>query len=149
VASIQFDQNNVPMAVPDGQTLNRGISNEGKPAAPGASSNVRVNQPSLARWNSGSDKGATAGSSVQQVQLRADTGLVNVGGYETTPEVAATLTKQAPDLFVAPEVKAQQEVEAVKAEAAEEVARAELNRFADDAAEGVALHISSDAVVKT
>jgi hypothetical protein len=133
----------------DHQHLNRSISNEGKPALPGAASNVRVNQPSLARWNSGSDKGATAGSAVQQVQLKADTGLVNVGGYETTPEVRDALAKQAPEIFVAPEVRAAEAAKEADNAKDEEAARQELNRFADDAAEGVAMHISNDVDFST
>jgi hypothetical protein len=49
---------------------------------------------------------AVANSSITSVQLAAETGLVNVGGYEVTPEVAATLSEVAPSLTEDPSVKA-------------------------------------------
>lgn len=144
MASIQFDQNNVPMAVPDGQTLNRGISNEGRPAAPGASGNVRVNQSDFTSVNMGTNTAARAGASVQSVQLRQPTGLIPIAGTEVTPEVLETMKVTSPELFV-PEAEKVAEVAEVEKSLAEEAAdRADLNRFVDDAAEGVAMHISND-----
>lgn len=89
---------------------------------------ITVNTPQLARFNTGSDAPATQRSSTVRVQLRHNDGLVKVGGYETTPEVAENLRKQAPEAFIAPaaqEAKAQAEAAAVEAE---EISRAEANR---------------------
>jgi hypothetical protein len=123
--------------------LNRGISNEGRPAAPGASGNVRVNQPVFTSFNTGGGA-AQSGSSTTRVQMAAKTGLVKVAGFDVTEEVAATLAETAPQLTV-PEAE---KVAAAKAEETsavkEEADRAELNRFVDDAAEGVAMHISNE-----
>jgi hypothetical protein len=123
-------------------TLNKSISNEGAPAAPGAAQGIRVNIPTVARFQQ--NGGTTQAPSTIRTQLHADTGLVKVGDYETTPEAAATLQKQAPGLFEAPEVKQAEQAAAEKAEADAEAERAELNRFADDAAEGAAMHIAND-----
>jgi hypothetical protein len=128
----------------DGSVLNKQISNEGAPAAPGASSNVSVNQPGLTRYNSGVAGGAVTRQNVQSVQLAAPTGLMPIAGSHVTPAVLETMKGTSPELFVAPEVKAA-EVKAVEAVAAKETAdRVELNRYRDDAVEGVAMHIASD-----
>jgi hypothetical protein len=61
-----------------------------------------------------------------------------------TPETEATLRKQAPDLFVAPEVRAAEAAKVAGNAKDEEATRPELNRYRDDAVEGVAMHISND-----
>jgi hypothetical protein len=157
VASIQFDQNNAPMAVPDGATLNRGISNEGAPARHGAGSSVRTNTSDYASYQQNGGA-AQARPSATRVQMAAKTGLVKVAGFEVTEAAAATLSETAPDLVtrvrsaegkdeyltVDPAIKEAEAAKATADAATEEAARVELNRFADDAAEGVAMHIASD-----
>jgi hypothetical protein len=142
--SVQFDQNGRPMSDVDHQHLNRSISNEGRPAAHGAAGAVRVNQSGFASFNTGAGFGAQAGVNGTQVQLKADQGTVKVAGFEVTPETEATLRKQAPELFVPEEEKQAKVVEAQKSAADEEAERAEINRYKDDAVEGVAMHISND-----
>jgi hypothetical protein len=111
----------------------------------GASGNVRVNHSAgqLSTFNSGAGA-AQNGAAGHQVQLRASDGLVQVGAYRVEPGVAETLRAQAPEMFVAPEVKAaeaQKEADNAKDAEAE---REEINRYKDDAVEGVAMHIAND-----
>src|SRR3984957_15380900 len=105
---------------------------------------ITVNTPQLARFNTGADAPATQGSSTVRVQLRHNDGLVKVGDYETPPEVAEALRQQLPEALVEPAVKEAQAAQAAATAKAEEAALADINRFVDDAAEGVAMHISND-----
>jgi hypothetical protein len=128
----------------DGNVLNKGVQN---PNALSDSAKAKVNislrDGSLQTFNTGGGNAQIA-PAVTSVQMKARTGLVNVAGQEVTEEVAATLRETAPQLFEAPEV-AKAEAKAAAADAAREAADlADLNRFADDAVEGVYMHISND-----
>jgi hypothetical protein len=144
--SIQLNSDGTPHSN-DGVAINRivntpSVANDGHRA----SSNVHVNQSQPARWNSGTGV-ATQGPSVQSVQLQQPTGRVSIAGTSVTPEVLETMKTTSPELFLEPEAKAAQKVEAADAAAdaaAEEAKRAEINRFVDDAAEGVAMHIANE-----
>jgi hypothetical protein len=84
---------------------------------------------------------ATAAPRINSVQLAAKTGLVNVGGYEVTPEVAETLAEVAPSLTEDPSIKAAELAKASDA-AREDAATAEdLGRHADDTLEGYHQHL--------
>jgi hypothetical protein len=64
--------------------------------------------------------------------------------HEVTPAVLEQMRTTSPELFEAPEV-AKAEAKAAVADAAKEEAdRIDLNRYPDDAAEGVAMHFASD-----
>jgi hypothetical protein len=80
------------------------------------------------------------------VQLRASTGLVKVPGMdaEVTPEVLEKMRETSPELFEAPEAAKVAAKEEVKSAAQEAADRADLNRYPDDAAEGVAMHFAND-----
>jgi hypothetical protein len=113
-----------------------------------ANINIATRSGELHTFNSGSGA-ATVAPKVTSVQLQAPTGLVRVPGtnQEVTPAVLETMKEASPELFLEPEAKAPQEVEAADAAAdadAEEAKREEINRFVDEAAEGVAMHINSD-----
>ena len=116
-----------------------------------------MNQSDFTSWNSAGGN-AQAGASVTQTQLRASTGLVKVAGFEVTPDVAATLSETAPELVtrvrgvdgrdeyltVDPAAKAAEAAKEADNAKDEEAARIELNRFVDDAAEGVMMHLNAD-----
>jgi hypothetical protein len=59
--SVQFGVDGKVMTGADHDHLNRQISNEGRPAAPGAAGAVRVNQSGFASFNTGAGFGAQAG----------------------------------------------------------------------------------------
>jgi Holliday junction resolvasome RuvABC ATP-dependent DNA helicase subunit len=93
----------------------------------------------LTTYNTGSGMGATHRQNATQVQLRAPTGLVKVGGFEVTPEVAQTLTEAAPEMFVAPKAA---EAAKVADAAREDAAKTEeLGRHADDTLEAYHQHV--------
>jgi hypothetical protein len=87
---------------------------------------------------------ATHRQNATQVQLRAPTGLVKVGNFEVTPEVAQTLTEAAPEMFEDPSVKAQEAAEAADEAKAEEISREDLNRHPDDQIEAAHQHFVGD-----
>jgi hypothetical protein len=107
VASIQFSTDNRTVHSNEGQTLNRAISNEGAPAAPGAASQIRTNVSDRTTWNSHGAGQAQSVARVVSVQLAAKTGLVAIPGtnMETTEADIETLKVTSPDLFVEPAVK--------------------------------------------
>jgi len=125
----------------DGQVLNKAVN----PAnavldAAKPSIGIATKVGGLTTYNSGSGMGATHRQSATQVQLRAPTGLVKVGDFEVTPEVAQTLTETAPEMFVDPSVKAAEAaLEADKARS-EEATREDLNRHPDDQIEAAHQH---------
>ena len=125
----------------DGQVLNKAVN----PAnavldAAKPSIGIATKVGGLTTYNSGSGMGATHRQSATQVQLRAPTGLVKVGDFEVTPEVAQTLTEAAPEMFVDPSVKAAEAaLEADKARS-EEATREDLNRHPDDQIEAAHQH---------
>ena len=90
----------------DGQVLNRGVQN---PNALSDTQKARVgittNTSDFASYNTGAGP-ATHGSSTLRVQLHQPTGLVKVAGHEVTPEVAETMQRTSPELFVEPEAAA-------------------------------------------
>jgi hypothetical protein len=55
---------------------------------------------------------ATQGNATTQVQLHQPTGLVRVLGHDVKPEVLGTMKTTSPELFIEPEAKAAQAVEA-------------------------------------
>jgi hypothetical protein len=125
----------------DGQVLNKAVnpanavSDAAKPSI-----GIATKVGGLTTYNSGSGMGATHRQSATQVQLRAPTGLVKVGDFEVTPEVAQTLTEAAPEMFVDPSVKAAEAaLEADKARS-EEATREDLNRHPDDQIEAAHQH---------
>jgi hypothetical protein len=102
----------------------------------------------LTTFNSGAGP-ATHRQNATQVQLHQPTGRVMVPGtnLDVTPEVLEQMKETSPHLFVEPEVKAAQKVEATDAAAdaaAEEAKTAEINRFLDPEAEGVAMHVNAE-----
>jgi hypothetical protein len=111
-------------AVPDGQLNNIGIQ-------------TRTGE--LYRFNSATGP-ATRSPSHQSVQLTARTGLVKIGGYEVTPEVAATLAEVAPSLTEDPSVQQAKEAKAADAARSEEITREDLNRHPDDQIEAAHQH---------
>jgi hypothetical protein len=84
---------------------------------------------------------AVANSSITSVQLAAKTGLVNVGGYEVTPEVAATLSEVAPSLTEDPSVKAMEAAKEADAAREDAATAEELGRHADDSLEAYHQHL--------
>jgi hypothetical protein len=128
----------------DGTTLNRGVMNPNALSDSQKSQvNIQTRTGGLSTFNSGTGV-ATQGPSVHSVQLQQPTGRVAIAGTSVTPEVLETMKSTSPELFLEPEAKAAQKVEAADAAAdaaAAEAKRAEINRFVDDAAEGVAMHI--------
>jgi hypothetical protein len=130
----------------DGQVLNRGVQH---PSAMSDSAkagiNIALRDGSLHTFNSHSGNAQVAPATTT-VQLKAATGLVKVPGtpHEVTPEVLERMKETSPELFESPEA-AKAEAKAVATDAAKEAAdRADLNRYKEDAVEGVAMHISSD-----
>jgi hypothetical protein len=128
----------------DGRLLNNAINpNNSVPNSREAGRSIQTRVGGLTTYQQHAGP-ATHRQNVTQVQMAARTGLVTVAGHQVTEDVAATLAETAPELFVPEEEK----VAAAKAEAtdtAKEAAdRESLNRLADDAAEGVAMHISND-----
>jgi hypothetical protein len=83
----------------------------------------------------------SATPSITSVQLSAKTGLVKVGGFEVTPEVAATLAEVAPSLTEDPSVKAAEEAKASDAAREDEAQREDLGRHADEALESYHQHV--------
>jgi hypothetical protein len=142
----------------DGQVLNRGVQNPSAMSdAQKAGINIALRDGSLHTFNSHSGNAQVA-PAVNSVQLRAPTGRVMVAGHSVTPEVAATLAETAPELVtrvrgvdgkdeyltVDPAVKAAEAAKEADNAKDEEAKREEINRFVDDAAEGVAMHIANE-----
>ena len=131
----------------DGTVLNRAIQNPSALSDAAKSRvNIGTNTGGFASFNTGSGP-ATHGSSTTRVQLHQPTELVKVLGYDVKPEVAEKMRETSPEAFVEPAAKAAQKAEAAEAAAdaaAEEAERTEINRFVDDAAEGVAMHIANE-----
>jgi hypothetical protein len=147
--SVTFGTDNHTVISTDHDHLNRGVQNPNALSdTQKASVNIAIRDGNLSTWNSqGGD--TTVAPKVTSVQLQAPTGLVKVPGmnHEVTPEVLEKMKETSPELFIEPEAKAAQKVEAADAAAdaaAEEAKRAEINRFVDDAAEGVAMHIANE-----
>jgi hypothetical protein len=104
--------------------------------------------------------GAQSAPLITSVQLHQPTGLVKIAGMHTTPEVLEKMKVTSPELFVSegeglnktlvPRAPGDEAEEAAAAKAEADNAKAivakreEINRFVDDAAEGAAMHISSD-----
>jgi hypothetical protein len=126
----------------DGQVLNRGVQNPSALSDAAKSRvGIAVNTPQFARFNTGSDAPATQGSSTLRVQLHQPTNLVKVAGHEVTPEVAETLTKAAPEVFVEPAAQQAQAKAEADTAAAEGATRESLNRHADDNLEAYHQHV--------
>src|ERR1700678_2688262 len=147
--SVTFGTDNHTVISTDHDHLNRGVQNPNALSdTQKASVNIAIRDGTLSTWNShGGD--TTVAPKVTSVQLQSPTGLVKVPGmnHEVTPEVLEKMKETSPELFIEPEAKAAQKVEAADAAAdaaAEEAKRAEINRFVDDAAEGVAMHIANE-----
>jgi hypothetical protein len=119
---------------------------------------IQVRTSDLATFNSATGP-ATVSPRTTSVQLQQPTGRVAIAGTSVTEEVAATLAETAPHLVtrvrgadgkddyltVDPAIKAAEAAkEAENAAAAEEDKTAEINRFLDDAAEGVAMHVNAE-----
>jgi hypothetical protein len=102
---------------------------------------VRVNNTTDTFRYQQNARPATATPKVTSVQLAAKTGLVKVGGFEVTPEVAATLAEVAPSLTENPSIKAAEA--ALEADKAREDATTaeELGRHADDNLEAHHQHL--------
>jgi hypothetical protein len=108
----------------DGQVLNRGIDKSVAVSdTQKANVGIQTRTGGITTFNSATGP-ATHRDNATSVQLRAPTGLVKVGDFEVTPEVAQTLTEAAPELFVPDEEKA---AEAAKAET--EAQQAEADRL--------------------
>jgi hypothetical protein len=154
--SIQFSGDNRTVHSFDGQVLNKAVNpaTAMSDTAKAAGINIQTrNSGGLHTFNSGNGV-STVAPSTTSVQLQAPTALVKVPGtsHEVTPEVLEKMRGTSPELFLEPEVKAAQKAEATNAAAdaaAEEAKREEINRFVDDAAEGVAMHISNDVDLST
>jgi hypothetical protein len=146
VASIQFNSDNTVHSN-EGTVLNKGVQNPNAISdTQKAGVNIQTRTSSFASYNTGGGP-ATQRSPTTQVQLHQPTGLVPILGTEVTPEALETMKRTSPELFLEPEAKAAQKVEAADAAAdaaAEEAKREEINRFVDDAAEGVAMHIANE-----
>jgi hypothetical protein len=146
-SSVTFGTDNRTIVSNDHAHLNRGVQN---PSAMSDSAkagiNIQTRTGELHTFNS--DNGnATAAPAVTSVQLQAPTGRIAILGTTVAPEVYEKMKETSPELFVEPEVKAAQKAEAADAAAdaaAEEAKREEINRFVDDAAEGVAMHIANE-----
>jgi hypothetical protein len=145
-SSIQFGVNNEVISN-DGTMLNRGVQN---PSAMSDSAkagiNIATRTGELHTFNSHAGNAQVA-PAVTTVQLQAPTGRIAILGTTVAPEVYEKMKETSPELFVEPEVKAAQKAEAADAAAdaaAEEAKREEINRFVDDAAEGVAMHIANE-----
>ena len=148
--SVTFGTDNRTVVSNDHDHLNKGVMNPNAMSdSAKAGINIATKGGGLFTYNSGSGLPATHRDNVTSVQLQAPTGLVKVPGtvHEVTPEVLEKMKETSPDLFLEPEAKAAKQVEAAAEEAdaaAEEAKRVEINRFVDDAAEGVAMHISNE-----
>jgi hypothetical protein len=148
--SIQFSGDNRTVHSFDGQVLNKAVNpaTAMSDTAKAAGINIQTRTGGLHTFNSGNGV-STVAPSTTSVQLQAPTGLVKVPGtsHEVTPEVLEKMRGTSPELFLEPEVKAAQKAEATNAAAdaaAEEAKREEINRFVDDAAEGVAMHVNAE-----
>jgi hypothetical protein len=147
VASIQFNSDNTVHSN-EGTVLNKGVQNPSAMSdAAKAGIGIQTRTSSFASYNTGSGQPATQRSPTTSVQLQQPDGRVAIAGTSVTPEVLETMKRTSPELFLEPEAKAAQKVEAADAAAdaaAEEAKREEINRFVDDAAEGVAMHIANE-----
>jgi hypothetical protein len=85
--------------------------------------------------------GAQSAPSHASVQLLAKTGLVKIGGYEVTEEVAATLAEVAPSLTEDPSVKQAEAARASDAAREDEAKGEDLGRHQDDTLEGYHQHV--------
>jgi hypothetical protein len=101
---------------------------------------IQTRTSNLARFNTGSDAPAQAGSSTMRVQMNQPTGLVKVNGFDVTPEVAETLTQAAPEAFQEPAAQQAKAKAEVATAAAEEATREDLNRHPDDQIEAAHQH---------
>jgi hypothetical protein len=147
--SVTFGTDNRTVISTDHDHLNRGVMNPNALSdTQKANVNIATRDGNLGTWNSHSGN-AQVTPKVTAVQLKAPTGLVKVPGMneEVTPAVLETMKATSPELFLEPEAKAAKQAEATDAAAdaaAEEAKREEINRFVDDAAEGVAMHIANE-----
>jgi hypothetical protein len=139
-SSVQFGTNN--------QVVNDDVADHINPQNSMSDSqksrvNIATRDGALSTFNSHSGN-TTVAPPVTSVQLKAPTGRVAILGTTVAPEVYERMKETSPELFVEPEV-AKAEAKAAVTDAAKEAAdRADLNRYKDDAVEGVAMHISND-----
>jgi hypothetical protein len=156
--SVTFGTDNRTVISTDHDHLNRGVMNPNALSdSQKANVNIATRDGNLSTWNSHGGNAQTS-PKVTSVQMLAKTGLVKVAGHEVTEEVAATLAETAPDLVtrvrgadgkdeyltVDPAAKAAEAAKEADNAKDEEAKGAEINRFVDDAAEGVAMHIANE-----
>ena len=99
----------------DGQVLNRGTDHSvALSDTQKANVGIRVHNTSDTFRFQQNGGPSTAAPSITSVQLAAKTNLVKVGGYDVTPEVAATLAEVAPSLTEDPSVKAMEAAKEVR-----------------------------------
>jgi hypothetical protein len=126
----------------DGQVLNKAV-NPATALSDSQKANIGIQTRTgiYASYNTGGGP-ATQRSPITQVQMAARTGLVKVPGTndEVTPEVLETLKETAPQLFVAPEVKAAEAAKEADNAKDEEATREDLNRHPDDQIEAAHQH---------
>ena len=141
-SSVTFGTDNRTVVSNDHAHLNRGID---KSVAMSDSAKANIN---VATRNSGglhtfnSHSGVTdVTPAVTSVQLRAPDGKVQVGQYRTDAATVENLKVMAPDMFEAPEVKAQEAAKVAEVAKAEEISKEELGRHADDTLEGYHQHV--------
>jgi hypothetical protein len=129
----------------NGEVVNTDLESHVRPAnamsdSAKAGINIATKAGGLFTYNTGSDAPATHRNNTTSVQLLAKTGLVKVGNFEVTPDVAATLSEVAPNLTEDPSVKAMEAAKVAEVAKAEEITREELNRHPDEI-EGYHQHI--------
>jgi hypothetical protein len=137
--AIQFNSDGTVFSM-DGDILNKAV----RPAnsAPDSRSAGRTIQTRTGVLDTYQQHtGAQSAPSTTSVQLLAKTGLVKVGGYEVTPEVAAALAEVAPSLTADPSVKAMEAAKEADHAKDEEALRDSLNRHADDQLESYHQHV--------
>jgi hypothetical protein len=136
VASIQFNSD-MSVHSNDGVSISKAINTPGNvlPDNMRGNSSIQVRTSDFASYQQHGGGHATQGTTVQTAQLRAPTGLVKVGAFEVTPEVAATLQTTAPEVFEDPSIKAAETAKAADNAKDEEALRESLNRHSSDDAE--------------
>jgi hypothetical protein len=133
---------------PDGRTvINDDISGHVNPANTlpdnqRGNHHIQTNTSGFARYQQ-HEGAAKAGNATTQVQLAAKTGLVKIGGFEVTEDVAATLAEVAPGLTEDPSVKAAEAAKEADNAKDEEATREALNRHPDEI-EGYHQHINGE-----
>jgi hypothetical protein len=124
----------------DGTILNKAVQNPSAMSdAQKANIGITINRSDFASYQQ--HTGAQQGTSSTRVQLLHDDGLVKIGGHEVRPEVAETLKRVAPSLFVDPSVKAAEAAKVTDEAREEDATREELGRHADDTLEGYHQHV--------